>query len=130
PERERLKQLGLELLGNRDDIPLLLAASDVVVVPSRSEGLGLAAIEALAAGRPVVASAVGGLPEVVDPQVGVLVESENPEAIAREVRRLIEDPELRERLGAAGRAKALSHFDLETMRAATLRAYRRAVKCE
>jgi len=129
PERTRLEPLGLELLGNREDIPVLLAASDVVVVPSRSEGLGLAAIEALATGRPVVATAVGGLPEVVDARVGALVSPES-DAIAEAVHRLLADPEQRAQLGSAGRARVLARFDIEAMRASTREAYRKALGCD
>ncbi len=129
PERTRLEPLGLELLGNREDIPVLLAASDVVVVPSRSEGLGLAAIEALAMGRPVVATAVGGLPEVVDARVGALVSPES-DAIAEAVHRLLADPEQRAQLGSAGRARVLARFDIEAMRASTREAYRKALGCD
>jgi glycosyltransferase involved in cell wall biosynthesis len=83
PERGACEQLSDELqirgavrfLGQREDIPELLSISDLVVMPSESEGLGMAAIEGLAAGRPIVAFAVGGLVEVVDDaQSGRLIE--------------------------------------------------------
>lgn len=97
-----LRPPGLRLLGQREDIPALLAAARVFVMPSRSEGQGLAALEALSAGVPVVASAVGGLVEVVG-EHGILVEPGDPVALADGLARALrgEHPDL-----AAGRAWA------------------------
>ena len=97
-----LRPPGLRLLGQREDIPALLAAARVFAMPSRSEGQGLAALEALSAGVPVVASAVGGLVEVVGDH-GILVEPGDPVALARGIARALrgEHPDL-----AAGRAWA------------------------
>ncbi|MGA2513485.1 MAG: glycosyltransferase [Candidatus Limnocylindrales bacterium] len=92
-----------------EDVPKWLRAADVVAVPSRREGLGLAAVEALACGTPVVASAVGGLTEVVrDGENGLLVPPGDPSALAAALARL-EDPDLRARLGAAGPASVAGH---------------------
>jgi glycosyltransferase involved in cell wall biosynthesis len=111
PERaaleQRLSALGLgertRLLGQREDVPRLLAACDVFVLPSRREGLGVAALEAMAAGRPVVASRVGGLGEaVVDERTGLLVPPGDAAALAMALERLLGDAGLRARLGAAG----------------------------
>jgi glycosyltransferase involved in cell wall biosynthesis len=86
-----------------------LQAADVVVVPSRREGFGLAAVEAMACGTPVIAAAAGGLPEVVrDGENGLLVPPGDPAAIARALERLL-DPQLRARLAAAGPAAASAH---------------------
>jgi glycosyltransferase involved in cell wall biosynthesis len=97
-----LRPPGLRLLGQREDIPALLAAARVFVMPSRSEGQGLAALEALSAGVPVVASAVGGLVEVVG-EHGILVDPGDPAALARGIARALggDHPDL-----AAGRAWA------------------------
>lgn len=86
-----------------------ITAADVVVVPSRGEGLGLAAVEALACGRPVVASSVGGLSEAVkDGENGLLVPPEDPAALRCAIERLADD-RLRKRLGAAGPASVAAH---------------------
>jgi glycosyltransferase involved in cell wall biosynthesis len=93
----------VRFLGQRTDPGDLLAACDVFALPSRAEGLGVAALEALGAGRPVVASRVGGLAEVVvDGRCGLLVPPEDPMALAAALRRLASEPDLRDRLGAAG----------------------------
>ncbi len=92
-----------------DEVPDWLRAADVVVVPSRREGLGLLAIEALACGKPVVAVAVGGLREVIrDGENGLLIPPADPSALAGAMARLL-DPELRARLGAAGPASVADH---------------------
>jgi glycosyltransferase involved in cell wall biosynthesis len=90
-------------------VPDWLRTADVVVVPSRREPLGLAAVEALACGTPVIASNVGGLREVVrDAENGLLIPSDDPVALAAALVRLL-DPSLRERLGAAGPASVAGH---------------------
>lgn len=86
----------VRFLGRRNDVPRLLAAVDLVLMPSESEGLGLAAIEALAAARPVIAFAAGGLPEVVTDEVnGRLVPAGDWEAFANAVLHTLRDPERR-----------------------------------
>jgi glycosyltransferase involved in cell wall biosynthesis len=98
--------------GDRKDIPAVMAASDVVVLCSRHETFGKTLAEAMAAGRPAVATAVDGIPEVVvDGVTGLLVPPGDVEALARAVVRLLRDRELGANLGAAGRARAREHFD-------------------
>jgi len=104
----------VQLLGFRRDVPELLARADIVVVPSRWEGFGLAALEASAAGLPVIASAVGGLREVVlDHETGVLVPPEEPGILAEAMRDLAGDHARRVLFGHAGRRHAERNFDIQ-----------------
>lgn len=111
PERARLRRritdedLPVVLLGRRDDVPELLATADVAVLPSRWEGRALFAQEALRLGVPLVATAVGGTPELVG-EAAELVPVGDSVALAAAVARLLSDPERRERLSEAGRAQA------------------------
>jgi len=124
PERARLVRLAKRediadqvlFLGRRDDTADLLVASDIFVLPSRHEGLGVAALEAMALGRPVVASRVGGLAEAVDDgRSGLLVEPGDPEALGDAVARLLEDPRLRAQLGAEGPRRIRQSFSPDRM---------------
>jgi glycosyltransferase involved in cell wall biosynthesis len=125
----RAERLGLtsrvRFLGRRADAPDLLAACDVAVLPSRREGLGVAALEAMGARRPVLASNVGGLGDaVVDERTGLLVPPEDVPALARALVRLEEDPELRRRLGDAGPDRVAEGFLASQMVAAYEKLYR------
>lgn len=111
--------------GPRRDAVSLMAGCDVIAVPSRQEPFGLVAIEAAAVGRPVVASAVGGLKEiVVDGETGFLVPPEDPAALAAAIGRLRDDPALAVRLGLAGRRRYLDLFSAARMIEATEAVYR------
>lgn len=94
------------LLGARDDVPALLAAADVVVVPSRWEARALVIQEAMRAGRPVVATCVGGTPELTGADAALLVPPEDPAALADAVTAVLDDPSLAARLGAAARQRS------------------------
>jgi glycosyltransferase involved in cell wall biosynthesis len=97
----------VEFLGHSDDVPALLAASDAFVLPSLFEGTPLALLEAMAAGKAVVTSAIAGVDEVVsDGETGLLVRPGDPDALAEALRRVVGDAELRARLGAAARLRA------------------------
>jgi glycosyltransferase involved in cell wall biosynthesis len=133
PERSALRtqaeRLGLggqvQFLGRRSDVPDLLAACDVFVLPSRREGLGVSALEAMAAARPVVCSAVGGLTDsVVDGRTGLLVPAEDPDRLAQALVRLLNDDDLRLRLGQAGPERIGEGFLAEQMVDAYERLYR------
>jgi glycosyltransferase involved in cell wall biosynthesis len=101
----------VRFLGWRKDVADLLGACDALVLPSRREGLGVAALEAMAAGRAVIASAVGGLGEaVVDHECGLLVRPEDPKQLASAIETLIRNPTLRERLGSGGRARVTQGY--------------------
>jgi len=137
PQRARiqwqLRLLGLPegrvtLLGGRDDVPDLLAAADLVCAPSREEGLGLSVIEAMAAGRPVVASRVGGLPEVVEDGVsGVLVAPRDPKPLTDAVTALLADPARAREMGEAGRERVRRLFSRDAMLAGTRAVYAQAL---
>ncbi|MEV6978413.1 glycosyltransferase family 4 protein [Kitasatospora sp. NPDC093806] len=104
-ERAAVEKLPVRLLGYRTDVPDLLAAADVLVVSSRWEARSLVVQEAMRAGVPVVATAVGGIPELVG-DAAVLVPAGDPVALGRAVRELLADPARAERLVAAGRQQA------------------------
>jgi glycosyltransferase involved in cell wall biosynthesis len=108
------------------EVERLLERAAVVVAPSDREGFGLAAAEAMAFGRPVVAAAGGGLLELIsDGETGLLVPPRDPEALRTAVERLLADPELRERLGQAARARARERFGWDAVIERTLEVYRR-----
>jgi len=134
PEGDRLmalaERLGLgdrvRFLGRVDDVAPVLAAADLVAAPSLAEGLGVAIIEAMAAGRAVVASAVGGIPESLrDGIEGVLVPPGDAPALASAIERCLADAGLRARLGAAGQARA-AQFSTLAMASGTESIYERA----
>jgi glycosyltransferase involved in cell wall biosynthesis len=117
---------GVELLGERDDVPDLLAGSDIFALSTLSEGMPISVLEAMAAGLPVVATAVGGIPEiVVEGETGLLVPPQDDEALAEALARLLADAELRRRMGAAGRERAERLFDVARLRRDHLELYDR-----
>lgn len=104
------------LLGHREDVADVIRAFDVAVSSSDYEGMPLAVIEYMEAGRPVVATRVGGLPDlIVDGEQGLLVPRRDPDALAGAISRLLEDAALRERMGESGRARRDAEFDLDRM---------------
>lgn len=103
-------------LGHRTDIPALLSCCDIAVLASRSEGLPNAVLEYMAAGLPVVATTVGGIPEIIENEVtGLLVAPENPGALREALVRLLKDEQLRKRLGSAGRERVLAQFNFASV---------------
>lgn len=115
----------VRFLGFRSDAPTLLAACDMVVLPSLYEGLPLVAIEALAAGKPIVATAVGGTPEVVnDGQSGLLVPPANPGALACAIGKVLDSPSLASRFALNGRERVERDFALRAQIEKTVAVYR------
>jgi glycosyltransferase involved in cell wall biosynthesis len=103
-------------LGHRRDVPHLLPALDVFVQPSLHEGLPNAVLEAMAAGLPVVATAVGGTPEVVvDGITGLLVPPSDPDTLAQAITILLRDSGLRHKMARAGRERVAKHFAVKRM---------------
>jgi glycosyltransferase involved in cell wall biosynthesis len=118
--REQVARLGLddvvEFLGFRDDVPDLMAASDLMVLPSTMEAFGLVLAEALYLGLPVVATNVGGVPEIVEEGVsGLLVPHAAPEALANALLRMLNNPEERRAMAGAGRRKIIDDFSFSGM---------------
>jgi L-malate glycosyltransferase len=104
------------LLGRREDALSFVAAADLFVNPSDHEGLPLAILEAMSLGKPVVATAVGGVPSVIsDDQNGLLVPAGNSLDLARSIVRLIDSPELRTRLGTNAQVFARAEHGLDSM---------------
>ncbi|MCK6503473.1 glycosyltransferase [Myxococcota bacterium] len=129
PELEALADaLGLgervRFLGVRRDVPELMAAADAFVLSSTYEGNPLVVMEALSAGLPVVATAVGCVPELVDASTGALVPPRDPPALARALRALLTDLPAARQAGQRGRRVARERFDLPVMAAAYEAAYR------
>lgn len=119
PERPRLERAvgpGIDLLGNREDVPRILGDTDVFALTSLNEGISNTILEAMASGLPVVATDVGGNPELVDDGVtGVLVSPGAPESIADALIEYWQDRDLRSAHGEAGRQRALRDFSTSAM---------------
>ncbi|HZK67402.1 MAG TPA: glycosyltransferase family 4 protein [Chloroflexota bacterium] len=118
--RTHATQLGMEAAvlfpGFRSDIPQLLAASDIFALPSLSEGLPLSLLEAMSAGKPVVVTPVGGIPEVVQSgRNGFLVPARNETRLADALVRLLVDPHLREEMGRSARERVVESYSVERM---------------
>ena len=118
--RQLAEELGLgqsvSFLGHRDDVADLLAAADCFLLSSRSEGVPQAITQALGCGLPVVATAVGGVPElIIDGRTGLLVEPESPQLMAEALARVADDAALASRLGQAGKAHVEEHYSLQAM---------------
>lgn len=131
PELEgQIDALGLQeqvhVLGMRFDIPEILNAADVFVLSSDYEGNPLSVMEAMAAGKPVVCTAVGGVPELVENGVcGMLVPQRDAEALARAMRYMLANPNARASMGSASAGRAIERFDSAVMTAAYENLYRK-----
>jgi glycosyltransferase involved in cell wall biosynthesis len=126
--KAKCKAVGLSdqvrFLGYRTDLARLMAAADLVVLPSISEGLPLAVVEALATARPVVATNTGGTPEIVhDGQTGLLIRPSDSAALAAAMDRVLSDPALALQLGTNGRLFVEQHFDVRVQIERTMALY-------
>lgn len=124
PERETLERLARELgvtdtvrfVGNRSDVPDVLRALDIAVCCSDFEGSPLAVMEYMDAGLPVVATAVGGVPDLIEPGVhGLLVPPRDPSALAEAISELLGDPGRARTMGARGRERRRTEFDIDVL---------------
>lgn len=130
--KEQVRALGIEnrvhFIGSCADVPSLLAASDVCVLSSRSEGFSNAILEYMAAGKPVVATRVGGAAEaVVEGETGFIVESEDDQAMARRIIELLQDSALLRKFGENGRKRVSEMFSLDAQLENTKALYKEAL---
>jgi L-malate glycosyltransferase len=124
--REHHLEKHVLLVGFRPDVLSLHKAFDIFVMSSLTEGLGTSLLDAMACGKPIVATTAGGIPEVVvDGETGCLVAPRDHEGMARAIVSLLKDEALRRRMGEAGRTRARVHFSAERMVQDTLRVYQR-----
>ncbi len=128
--RDRIRQLGLEqyveLTGEIENPQVAYAALDIVVMASGTpEPFGLVTIEAMAAGKPVVGTAIGGTPEIIeDHQTGLLIPPNDPEAMAKALGELLRDPARREEMGRQARRRFLERFEFDSFYRALRQHYR------
>lgn len=127
---QRARDLGLgdrvQFLGFRNDVAQILSAADVVVLPSLAEGFPLAVLEAMACGKPVVATPVGGVPEaIVEGVTGMLVAPGRADLLAQGVATLLQDPDAARRMGQAARQRIEQRFSVEIFGGAVQALYSR-----
>jgi glycosyltransferase involved in cell wall biosynthesis len=133
--KHQVNRLGLSkrvhFLGLRQDIPRILALLDVFVLPSLSEGLSMAILEAMMAEKPVIATRVGGNPEIVlDGETGLLVPPKDSHALAASLIALLKDRDLATQFGGKGRRRAERQFSLQTMVSAYQSLYDECLRTE
>ncbi len=133
PLEEKAARLGLSdrvrFLGFVDDVQPVLDSLDLFVLPSLCETLGYALLEAMATELPAVGSRVGGIPEVIAPgETGILVPPREPIRLAEGLRALLNDPDLRARMGGAGRRRVVRDFQERDMVRTTIEVYRNALR--
>ncbi|MBP6965790.1 MAG: glycosyltransferase family 4 protein [Armatimonadetes bacterium] len=130
--REEVSALGLDgrvvFTGERRDVPAVMRASDAVVLGSWEEPFGRVLIEAMAAGKPVIATRAGGVPEIVsDGETGILVEPRDPGSMADAMRSIAADADLRQRMGLRGAGRAAELFDIRLSVSSIAALYERLV---
>ena len=121
---ERALEDRVTFAGNRSDVPRMLAAADLFVLPSHSEALPTAVAEAMASGLPVVATRVGGIPEMVDDNTGILVEPGDEQGLATAIGDVLTDVERRRSLGRHGAQTAADHFAVRRQASRLVAEYR------
>ena len=136
-QREKLGDLSIELgisdkvkfPGFRNDIPELLFVIDIFVLPSLWEGMPNVLLEAMAAGKPVIATDTGGSKDIIDSSInGILVEPGNSEALAEAILKLLEDPAQRQRLGESAKQTVKERFPIDKMISKTEQVYAQLIK--
>jgi len=133
PLRTSLEQLAqaqgirnVHFLGWRTDVPNLIEDCNILAMPSRWEGFGLTALEAMALAKPVIAARVSALPEIImDEKTGILIPPDDPGRLADAIIRLIVEENLAKAYGQAGQTRVLHEFTLNRMAEQTVEAYRR-----
>jgi glycosyltransferase involved in cell wall biosynthesis len=115
--RQQIRELGLDqnvrLLGYMDDVREVLSASDLMVLPSEHEAFGRAVVEAMLMEKPVVATNVGGLPELITPETGLLVPVGCPDELGNAMKIIINDSNRGSEMGRRGRERAIERFSLD-----------------
>jgi glycosyltransferase involved in cell wall biosynthesis len=114
----------VQFVGYRRDIETYLAQMDLFIFPSLKEGMGLALVEAMALGLATVATNVGGIPEVIKPECGILVPPQSPDDLAKNAGDLLRDHDRRAKMEAAATERARTVFSVDSMQSGTLKIYR------
>jgi len=132
PCKQLAHDLGVEdqvqFVGYRKDIETYLARMDLFVFPSLKEGMGIALVEAMAHGLATVATDVGGIPEVITPECGILVPPQSPSELASRVAELLRDTKRREEMGRRAKCRAQTVFSVDSMERRTDEVYRPMIK--
>ena len=115
----------VHFVGYRRDIETFLTRMDLFVFPSLKEGMGIALVEAMAQGLATVATNIGGIPEVITPDCGILVPAKNPDELAREISKLLTNSELRASMASAAQKRAADVFSVSAMESSTYDVYQR-----
>jgi glycosyltransferase involved in cell wall biosynthesis len=138
PARKDWEELAIRLgvgkqvvfAGVRDDMPEVYASLDIVVLPSLIEAMPMCLLEAMAAGKPVIATRVGAVPKLIlSEQTGLLLEPGDVNALVAAILRLLEDPQLASQLGDSGRTHALTHFSAEAMARSYIEQFEHVLAC-
>ena len=117
----------VHLLGTRADVPEILNAADVFVLSSDYEGNPLSVMEAMAAGKPMICTAVGGVPELVEDGCGLLVPPRDAQALSKAMSHVLENPSARKSMGERSARRAVERFDLRAMTEAYEALYKKLV---